>query len=221
MPRRFWDRFRALDLFCGAGGAAKGLQMAGFHVTGVDIKPQPNYCGDLFIQSDALRMNPAKIGRDYDFVWASPMCQTHSRMTGCRVGLRYKYPDQIADTRKLLEATKLPWVIENVVGAPLVNPIMLCGAMFWMETYRHRLFESSHQLEVPKHPEHIVPASKAGHWRKGTFVSVAGNCAPIAKCREVMGIDWMNRAELAESIPPVYSWFIGEQFVRLFMEVGA
>jgi DNA (cytosine-5)-methyltransferase 1 len=197
----------ALDLFCGAGGATKGLQLAGFHVTGVDIKPQPRYCGDAFIQADAL-----KIRLDgYDFIWASPPCQAHSRMSSCRVGLRETYPELIPKIRWRLDATRVPFCIENVEGAPLVNPIMLCGSMFRLQTYRHRLFEI-HRFEIdpPLHLEHRVPTSKAGHWKPGTFVSVAGHCAPIQKCREAMGIDWMNREELAEAIPPDYSQLIGE-----------
>ncbi len=205
---------RALDLFCGAGGATKGLQRAGFHVTGIDIKRQPRYCGDAFIHGDALLMDPRKIGRAYDFAWASPQCQHHSRMSSCRDGLRDKYPSQIADTRRLLEATGLPWVIENVDGAPLISPIALCGGMFGLETYRHRLFESSFGLPQPAHPKHLTPTSKAGHWTPGTFVSVAGHCSPMDMCRRAMGIDWMNREELAESIPPTYSEFIGRQIMK-------
>src|SRR5574340_563595 len=73
-------RLRALDLFCGAGGAAKGLQRAGFEVIGVDINPQPRYCGQAFVQENALsyldNCNPAL----YDFVWASPPCQHYTQM---------------------------------------------------------------------------------------------------------------------------------------------
>lgn len=206
---------RALDLFCGAGGVTKGLQRAGFHVTGVDINPQPRYCGDSFIQADALLMNPRKLSQVYEFIWASPQCQNHSRMSSCREGLREKYPSQIADTRRLLEATGLRWVIENVDGAPLISPIMLCGSMFGLETYRHRLFESSFLLLAPHHRKHATPTSKAGHWRPGTFVSVAGHCSPMERCRSAMGIDWMNRDELAESIPPAYSEFIGRQAMQV------
>jgi DNA (cytosine-5)-methyltransferase 1 len=85
--------------------------------------------------------------------------------------------------------------------------------MFGLELYRHRLFESNIPLHAPDHPAHLTPASKAGHWTPGTVMSVAGHCAPIAKAREVMGIDWMNRAELGEAIPPAYSHFIGTQLL--------
>lgn len=210
------SRPRLLDLYCCAGGAAKGLQQAGFHVTGVDIRPQPRYCGDEFIQTDALAMRPEKIQQIYKAVWASPPCQNHSRMTSCRAGLRDKYPNLIPQTRQLLDRIGLPYVIENVEGAPLLDPFMLCGAMFYLDTYRHRLFEpKGWDAWWPPHPRHSVPTSKAGHWKPGTMVSVAGHCAPIAKCRAAMGIDWMNRDELAEAIPPAYSLFIGEQMMEV------
>ncbi len=207
---------KALDLFCCAGGATRGLQMAGFHVTGMDIRPQPRYCGDTFIQGDAMELRPHLAKCIYDFFWASPPCQRHSRMSTCRSGLRETYPDLIGETRELLIATGKPFVIENVEGAPLISPIRLCGGMFYLETYRHRLFEC-HGFDVwwPPHVRHAVPTSKAGHWKPGTFVSVAGHCSPIQKCRDALGIDWMNRDELAEAIPPAYSEFIGEQVIEL------
>src|SRR5579872_6062895 len=108
---------RVLDLFCGAGGATKGLQQAGFHVTGIDIKPQPRYCGDRFIQANALDHNlwAGEIlwsEGPFDLFWASPPCQKHSRMSGCREGLRDTYPDLIGLTRKLLDAQSKPYIIE-------------------------------------------------------------------------------------------------------------
>lgn len=200
---------RALDLFSGAGGAAMGIHRAGFEVTGVDIEPQKNY-PFKFIQADAMAFNLD----GFDFVWASPPCQRHSRMSGCRAGLAAKYPNLIAGTRDKLNAWGGAYIIENVEGAPLKSPVTLCGAMFELETYRHRLFESQVTLIAPPHKRHITPTSKAGHWRPGTFISVAGHCAPMAMARKAMGIDWMNRSELAESIPPAFSEYLCRQIVE-------
>lgn len=202
-------RPRALDLFCCAGGAGMGLHRAGFDVHGVDIAPQPNYPFG-FTQGDALAQDLS----GYDFVWASPPCQNHSRMSGCREGLRDKYPSLIAATRAKLRAWGGLYIIENVVGAPLENPVMLCGAMFGLATYRHRIFESNVALTVPPHPKHSTPTSKAGHWKPGTLISVAGNCAPMSMAREAMGIDWTTRAELVEAIPPAFSLFLGRQIIQ-------
>lgn len=200
---------KALDLFCCAGGASMGLHRAGYEVTGVDIEPQPKYPFQ-FIQGDALQFDLA----GFDFVWASPPCQRHSRMSSCREGLREKYPDLIAATREKLTKWGGDWIIENVIGAPLQNAVMLCGAMFGLETYRHRIFESSRVLFVPDHPKHTTPTSKAGHWKPGTFISVAGNCAPMQMARDAMGIDWMPRKNLVEAIPPVFSEHLAKQFLK-------
>lgn len=198
----------ALDLFCGAGGASVGIHRAGFEVSGVDIANQPNYPFP-FRLGDALDVDLS----GFDFVWASPPCQNSSRMSNCRPGLAEKYAQLIPATRAKLKAWGGPYIIENVVGAPLENPMMLCGAMFGLKTYRHRLFESNVPLTVPPHPKHEVPTSKAGHWRTGTFISVAGNCAPMAMAREAMGIDWTTRAELVEAIPPAFSEYLAKQII--------
>jgi len=116
---------RALDLFCKAGGATKGLQRAGFHVTGVDIERQPRYCGDAFVQADAL--NPPFDLAGFDFIWASPPCQAHSPL---KAVTKKEYPDLIPQTRALLQASGRPYTIENVVGARLRDPVRLCGGMF-------------------------------------------------------------------------------------------
>lgn len=185
-----------------------GIHRAGYDVTGVDIVPQPNYPFEFQI-GDALDADLD----GFDFVWASPPCQRNSRMTWCRPGLRDKYQQLIPATREKLKAWGGPYIIENVVGAPLENPVMLCGAMFGLATYRHRIFESNVSLKVPPHPKHNKPTSKAGHWKPGTLISVAGNCAPMAMAREAMGIDWTTRCELAEAIPPVFAQFLVRQIL--------
>ena len=212
-------RPRLLDVFCGAGGAAVGYHRAGFEVVGVDINPQPNYPFE-FHQGDALHFL-AEHWREFDAVHASPPCQRYSAMSNCRPGLAEEYPDLIAATRNLLELTGLPYVIENVPGSPLRPDLTLCGQMFGLELYRHRVFESNVFLWQPGHPKHRVPASRAGHWKPGTIMSVSGHVSPIAVARKAMGIDWMNRAELAESIPPAYSQHVGEQLIEQLTEAAA
>ena len=144
-------------------------------------------------------------------------------MSNCRPGLADTYPRLIKPFRNLLIAWGGPWIIENVRGSGLPSQddlfgnlgTMLCGTMFDRELYRHRWFQGNLPLWAPHHPRHIKPASPAGHWKPGTVISVAGNCAPVALAREVMGIDWMTRAELREAIPPYY---YGEHLGALLLE---
>lgn len=210
---------RLLDLFCGAGGCSVGYARAGFDVVGVDIEPQPHYPFE-FHQGDALEFL-AEYGESFDAVHASPPCQHYSQMSNCRPGLADEYPDLVGPSRQLLDRTGLPYVMENVIGSGLTTApdllgrtgILLCGQMFGLKLYRHRAFETSLSLSTPNHPRHDVPASKAGHWKPGTIISVSGNCSPIAVAREAMGIDWMNRDELAEAIPPAYTEYLGGQLL--------
>lgn len=208
-----------LDLFCGAGGAAKGYQRAGFYVVGVDNKPQPHYCGDEFYQADALEF-PLK---GYDAYHASPPCQAFSLASLVHRNRGKHYPDLIGPTRERLLSTGKVYVIENVQGAPLNNAVTLCGVTFGLGVFRHRCFESNYLLLVPRHIKHN------GHIGDGKYFSVAGGAGrwkswgrvfrnvskgTAAEWREAMGIDWMTRAEIKEAIPPAYTEYIGGYLMK-------
>jgi DNA (cytosine-5)-methyltransferase 1 len=202
--------YKAIDLFCKAGGVSMGLHRAGFDVTGVDIEPQPKY-PFRFIQADAFNFDLS----GYDAIFASPVCKGYSQLRQCRKSENRIYPDQIAPLRERLRRVGAPYVIENVNDAPLVNAVMLCGAMFNLKVYRHRWFESNIALLAQHHYPHRDQTPKAGSGRispKG-FISVAGNCPNIAYCRQAMGIDWMGQKELSQAIPPAYSEYLGQQVI--------
>lgn len=202
------SRPRAVDLFCGAGGVSMGLHRAGFDVTGVDLHPQPQY-PFRFIQADALQP-PVRLA-DFDFVWASPPCQAHSKTRAIHGN---DYPDLIPQTRALLQASGVPYAIENVPGAPLVNASMLCGTMFGLKVIRHRHFECSFQLLTPRCGRHGPTNSHRGYSTGAAFICVAGNNYRRTEGAAAMGIDWMRtRAELSEAIPPAYSEFIARAFL--------
>ena len=113
----------ALDLYCGAGGATRGLQQAGFSVVGVDLKHQPNYCGDAFVRADALEhLKNADLDR-FDFIWASPPCQRFTALKKAPGAKGDAHLDLIAPTRALLKQSGKPYSHqqENVVGAPLID----------------------------------------------------------------------------------------------------
>lgn len=201
---------RLLDLFCCAGGAGMGYHQAGFEVTGVDVDQQPRY-PFRFIQADALAFL-MEFGHEYDAVHASPPCQ---RFTNAQKIQGNQHPDYLESVRGLLQTDGRPYIIENVPGAPLINPVVLCGAMFGLKTYRHRLFESNIPVVAPEHPEHVTAVTKMGRPPKdGEFMHVVGNFSGVGKAREAMGIAWMTRDELREAIPPAYTQYLGLQMLE-------
>lgn len=208
---------KLLDLFCGAGGCSVGYHRAGFEVVGVDISPQPNYPYE-FHQGDALKFL-LEHHHEFDAFHASPPCQAWTLAQRIR---RNAHPDFITATRAAFGLIGKPWVIENVEGSPLRDPLTLCGVMFpGLRVYRHRWFESSEPLAVPLHGRHVAPIAKMGRPpQPGQYMHVVGNFSGAAAAREAMGIDWMTRDELREAIPPAYTEFIGRQLID-WLEVAA
>jgi len=205
-----------------------GLHRAGFDVVGVDIKPQPRYPFE-FHQADALTFSL----EGFDFIWASPPCQAHTAMKTMHNAK--EHIDLIPDTRVRLSASGKPWVMENVVGAPLINPTLLCGTMFNLgfedaDLRRHRIFETSFPIaDAPKcqHGTRAVIGVYGGHIRnrKRRTIGVYGEgCRDsrrksdkgideftVEHGREAMGIDWMTLAELCQAIPPAYSEYLARK----------
>ena len=203
---------KLLDLYCGGGGAGYGYEQAGFDVTGVDIEDQPRHRGN-FVKADAVDFLIANY-RDFDVIHASPPCQAYS-MASMQFRLAGKdYPDMIGLTRAALRLVGKPYVIENVPGSPLVSPIMLCGAMFGLRTYRHRLFESNLSLVAPCHPEHLHPNTKMGRPPKeGEFIQYVGHFSGVKLVQEMTGLHWLGQKELAQSIPPQYTHYLAGQIL--------
>lgn len=209
-------------------------------VVGVDIKNYSKYYPGTFVQGDALDYL-RKHGHEFDLIHASPPCQAYSIATAGNPAARSKHVKMIAETRAILEYIGKPYVIENVAQArkDMINPITLCGRMFNLRAHdtdgamlvldRHRLFESNFKIEQPKHPSH-GPEQVAGVYG-GSRRSSKPNATPeddrnaaryerrggyVPRSQEVrkalMGIDWMTMRGLAQSIPPVYTEYIGHQF---------
>jgi len=177
-------------------------------VTGVDIRRQDRYAGDVFVQADALDYL-AEHGAEYDAIHASPPCQQYS-VTRSR-HKHIEYPDLLGPTRDALLEVGRPWAIENVVGAPFGYYVQLCGAMFGIRVYRHRRFETSFLVFQPPHPAHVGRASgqraRRAHYDAGGMMTLTGD--PGSRYGPAMGIDWMTGDELSQAIPPAYAEWIG------------
>lgn len=223
-------KLKALDLFCGAGGAAMGLHRAGFEVIGVDVAPQPRY-PFRFVQMDWRDTFNYWQAGTFDFVWASPPCQRYCALKVMRNAR--EHPDFVDEVRERLRGFGLPYVIENVFGAPLNNPIVLCGSHFALQSNgfqlrRHRYFEASFSISSPGQCAHAPRtlgvygqkvrdiAQEKRHYAKPeeTRGQPVGVVLPQRWGKEAMGIDWMNMQELSEAIPPAYSEYIGRQFLK-------
>lgn len=234
---------RLLDLFCCAGGAGVGYHRAGFDVVGVDNRPQPRYPFE-FIQADCLTLDPAFIA-SFDAIHASPPCQWFSRTHGMapkgRTGggnggykvpreraARDDHPNLMPQARALLRASRRPYILENVLDArrAMVDPIMLCGTMFGLRVYRHRLFEANFLIVPPAHPAHTHGLTSGAGNSKGrgrgysasthgaAMITVAGNNFNRREGMAAMGVDWeANQKEVAQMIPPAYTEHLGKQLM--------
>jgi DNA (cytosine-5)-methyltransferase 1 len=217
----------ALDLFCGEGGAAKGYDRAGFGVVGVDLnrKVRKRYPFP-FIQDDVLNflrwMLAGNSDESFDLIHASPPCQLYTKAQFSLVN-KPKHPDLIGPVREGLLATGKQYVIENVPGAPLIDPIELCGCMFDMTVdykgqrfalYRPRLFETNFPVDQPAHSEHKYPAMPVfGHSMPGNFIRKWGWNVPSSVRNQLMGTEWMTRNACSEAIPPVFTEYIANEFL--------
>jgi DNA (cytosine-5)-methyltransferase 1 len=212
---------RLLDLYCCAGGAADGYAAAGWDVVGVDIAPQPNYPYE-FIQMDALQALTSLVAGymwagHFDAIHASPPCQTRTAYKRRGAGVGDGYEDHIAPVQDLLDATGLPFVIENVPTAPLRDPVVLCGSMFGLDVRRHRLFETNWPLVAPpcnhkaQAPGRFPGATNRAPMSRAT-VEVGVWRIPLDVQKRAMGIDReITLRELSEAIPPAFARHIGDQ----------
>lgn len=217
---------KLLDCFCGGGGASKGYVDAGFEVVGIDINDK-NYPW-TFIKGDVLELLKDKeFVEQFDAIHASPPCQAYSRLkhlSNDLIAWEENHVDLVDPVRKLLKATGKPYVIENVVNAPLINPITLNGSQFKnMYTQRPRLFESNIYLYEPEDKPHSIGTSKLGTISETGAVSICGQ-KPLQGLTEeqtrlyyciALGGDcqWMNLYELTQCIPPQYTKFVGKQIL--------
>jgi DNA (cytosine-5)-methyltransferase 1 len=210
---------RLLDLCCGVGGAARGYSLAGFTVLGVDLAHDLDYPYG-YVVDDAMRFL-RRSGRFFDAIHASPPCQQHSSLTkGTNAGR--EYVDLIAPMRRALNRSGKPYVIENVVGAPLRRDLMLCGEMFGLNVIRHRVFElGGWQLDAQiEHVPHRgrVAAMRHSETHEGPYFGIygdGGGKGTTEQWQDALRINWTtNRAQLAQAIPPAYTQWIGTQLAE-------
>lgn len=208
---------KLLDLFCGVGGASVGYHMAGFEVHGIDLKHGKRY-PYTYTRADVLDvLKDDEFIQQFDVIHASPPCQTHSITKHLRnaQGKTTSKLDLIPETRAALIASGKPYIIENVIGSPLIDPIMLCGSAFGLKVRRHRIFESNLPLVGTEcnHKQQGRPVGVYGSMRDE--IPKGGKTADtIEQAREAMGMDWAIWSELVEAIPPAYTKYIGDQIMK-------
>ncbi len=205
-------KLKVLDLFCGGGGAGEGYHRAGFYVLGCDVEPQPKNPHD-FVQGDWLKVLTDYAG-EFDLVHASPPCQKYSKACKQWRKAGVSYPDLISSVRSQLKKIGKPYVIENVPGSPLENPIRLNGSFFKILVHRPRLFETSFKIDQPIIPITKQPVKMGRPITYGDIIQPVGHFSGVWYAQMQMQISWLGQKELAQAIPPAYTEWIGKKFIE-------
>jgi DNA (cytosine-5)-methyltransferase 1 len=210
---------KLLDLFCGVGGASVGYAQAGFEVHGVDLKHGKRY-PFTYLRADVLDvLKDDEYIQQFDVIHASPPCQTHSITQHLRnaQGKSTSKIDLIPETRAALIASGKPYIIENVPGSPLIDPIQLCGSSFGLKVRRHRLFESNMNLvgSICDHKSQGRPIGVYGSL-KDEIPNGGKTADTIDEARNAMNMPWAIWTELVEAIPPAYTKYLGDQINAQF-----
>jgi len=185
-----------------------GYHRAGFDVVGVDIEPQPRFPFE-FHQGDALDEDFIRSLGPFDAQHASPPCQDHMR-SPMRGQTEHGTGWMLAAARAQLEASGVPWVIENVPGAPMRPDLVFCGCMFGLEVERVRWFETSwHAFEILPACYHPVPMVNTMRTAHGPWFREHGRIPTRDEVATAMGIDWMRGEEIKQAIPPAYTEHVG------------
>ena len=227
---------KVLVLYSCGGGSSMGYHNAGFDVTGVDIVKKRDYPFSQ-IKADCLEIiKDIDFLRTFDLIHASPPCQKHTRATKCSWG-KVSEINHIPAVRNALNKAKVPYIIENVEGAPLLEDmvIKLCGSMFDLKVRRHRLFELGFLNGVLK--EYRKNPLSCNHKKQGKPVGVYGSMGDTVKgtckktgkvvyggstaktleeAQEAMGIDWLQWRDLTQAVPPKYTEFLGNLYQKVW-----
>lgn len=213
LPPRRAPAPKLLDLFCGEGGAGHGYSLVGFDVTGVDIRVQERY-PHRFVCDDALE-HLRRHWREFDVIHASPPCRAHSLM---KYVTQEAYFDFIPVLRDILLQIRKPYIIENVETAPLRDPILLCGGMFGLRTYRHRIFETNMVIPRLRHHTHEHQTAPVGRSAcANEYLNLVGHFPDVELARRVMSMPWASRDGIADAVPPAYTQYLGE-YAMAFVE---
>ncbi len=236
--------WRVLDLYCCAGGSARGYELGGFgEIIGVDQVKKKEY-PYFFIKADIedfLYEKPVEWFESFDLISASPPCQFHSKTKHLAIaqGNLPSDIDHLPMIRQFLKSLNVDYVIENVPEAwdkeARKNITYSCGSHFGLGVQRHRYFEASFPIEQLKcdHNSPHWPIGPKGkpkpigvYGRKGD--KIKGMCHKTGKmqtggwtaktvdeAQQAMGITHISSwRNLCQAIPPAYTEHISKCFFK-------
>lgn len=204
---------RILDLYCGAGGCSVGYHRAfpDAEIVGVDLVRKHDYPFEFVIgNADTYPLD------GFDLIHASPPCKLFTSLGSLAPPALFSpHTDHLTPTIERFAGLAVPWVIENVPGAPMPDgAVTLCGSSFGLPVRRHRLFASNMDLGPPPACDHETQGPAVGVYGHAG-ASTRHNKVGGAEAAEALGVDWtVVQDSLSQMIPPAYTEWVGRRIAE-------